>query len=74
MLWLAERLELLRDRARLGCVEPSDAQAHDVEHVEPEVAQVAVDLRSSAGGAGVWPSALLVVAGADLGDEVPLAG
>ena len=65
-----ERLELRRDRARLGCVGAADAQVHHVQHVEFEVPQVVVDLFAQLRRCtGVRPAALLVAAGADLRDD-----
>ena len=64
-----------RDRARLGAVDAADPQVHHVEHVEPEVPQVVVDLLAQLRGrAGVQPAAVLVAAGADLGDDVQVVG
>jgi hypothetical protein len=72
---LGERLELLRDGARLRRLEAADAQVHDIQRVESEAPQVVVDLLAQLGGrAGVRPAALLVAAGADLRDDVQVVG
>jgi hypothetical protein len=71
LLQLGERPEGLGERARLRPVETAEPQVDHVERVEPEAAQVAVHLLAQLlGAAGRRPAALLVAAGADLGDEV----
>ena len=77
LLQFGQRLELGGDRARLrGALDAAaDAQVDDVEHVEPEVPQVVVDLLAQLRRrAGVRPPALLVAAGADLRDDVQIVG
>jgi hypothetical protein len=63
------------DRTRLGGVEAADAQVHHVHRVQAEPAQVAVDLLAQLlGAARGRPAALLVAAGADLGDDDQVVG
>ena len=73
LLHLRERDERLGDRARLGAVEPPDAQIDDIEGVEAEVDEVVVHgLAQLLGRPRVWPAALCVAIRPDLGDDMQL--